>query len=299
VLKPREFEIRVIPLYFEHAKFSSFIRQANGWGFRRVIQGCDRNSYYHEMFLRGLPHLCKNMKRPGISEKQIVDPEHEPDLYKISDALPVPQKAEDESILLNCTLQGGPKARMPVYSGNLSSPSSLDEPQWVDQQATAMNQSQCMLSQMSDSMNFESENQQDNTLQMWQQAFMPTTPNVAPTANMNMSGFAPQQQQQQHSSFQQQQQATSGNQKCTSMMPPASTINNVAAAYQASSAASQFAAGFAAATALRHQQLHSILEQVMSVGNNAGPAVPNHLQNGHQMVPQQGSQQYQFPARSN
>lgn len=36
VLKPREFEIRVIPTYFEHAKFSSFIRQANGWGFRRV-----------------------------------------------------------------------------------------------------------------------------------------------------------------------------------------------------------------------------------------------------------------------
>ena len=30
VLKPREFEVRVIPIYFEHAKFSSFIRQANG-----------------------------------------------------------------------------------------------------------------------------------------------------------------------------------------------------------------------------------------------------------------------------
>jgi hypothetical protein len=36
VLKPREFEIRVIPRFFEHSKFSSFIRQANGWGFRRV-----------------------------------------------------------------------------------------------------------------------------------------------------------------------------------------------------------------------------------------------------------------------
>ena len=30
VLKPREFEVRVIPIYFEHAKFSSFVRQANG-----------------------------------------------------------------------------------------------------------------------------------------------------------------------------------------------------------------------------------------------------------------------------
>jgi hypothetical protein len=311
-LKPREFEVRVIPLYFEHAKFSSFIRQANGWGFRRVIQGRDRNSYYHEMFLRGLPHLCKNMKRPGISEKQVVDPEHEPDLYKISDMFPVPQKAEDESILLRCTLQGGPKARMPVYSGNLLSSSSssslLDLPsaQWVDQQITAMNQSQTMLSQMNDStpMNFETENPQDNTLQMWQQAFMPTTPPaaaVAPTDNGNMNGFAPPQQQQQHAPFQQQQQ-----QQQQQVTTASTTINNVAAAYQASSAASQFAAGFAAATALRHQQLHKMLEQAMAgaaVGS-AGPVVVANHSNGAGQHPmgggaqQQQQQQYQFPAHS-
>jgi hypothetical protein len=35
VLKPREFEIKILPTYFDHNKFSSFIRQANGWGFRR------------------------------------------------------------------------------------------------------------------------------------------------------------------------------------------------------------------------------------------------------------------------
>lgn len=121
ILKPREFEIRVIPTYFEHAKFSSFIRQANGWGFRRLAQGKDRNSYYHEMFLRGLPHLCKMMKRPGVSEKQAADPDQEPDFYKIADENPVPEKAEDESVLLQCTLQGGPKARMPIYFGALSS----------------------------------------------------------------------------------------------------------------------------------------------------------------------------------
>jgi hypothetical protein len=36
ILKPRDFEIRVLPVYFDHSKFSSFIRQANGWGFRRI-----------------------------------------------------------------------------------------------------------------------------------------------------------------------------------------------------------------------------------------------------------------------
>jgi hypothetical protein len=38
VLKPREFEVKVLPTYFEHSKFSSFIRQSNGWGFRRITQ---------------------------------------------------------------------------------------------------------------------------------------------------------------------------------------------------------------------------------------------------------------------
>lgn len=120
VLKPREFEVRVIPTYFEHAKFSSFIRQANGWGFRRITQGRDRNCYYHELFLRGVPHLCKIMKRPGVAEKQAADPDHEPDFYKIGEAFPLPEKAPDDSILLQCTLQGGPKARMPIYLGPLS-----------------------------------------------------------------------------------------------------------------------------------------------------------------------------------
>jgi hypothetical protein len=124
VLKPREFEIRVIPTYFEHSKFSSFIRQANGWGFRRITQGKDRNSYYHEMFLRGLPHLCKMMKRPGVSEKQAADADQEPDFYKIAEESPVPEKAEDASILLECTLQGGPKARMPIFFGTLNSNTS-------------------------------------------------------------------------------------------------------------------------------------------------------------------------------
>lgn len=45
VHRPRMFEANVIPTYFEHSKFSSFIRQANGWGFRRLTTGRDRNSY--------------------------------------------------------------------------------------------------------------------------------------------------------------------------------------------------------------------------------------------------------------
>jgi len=107
VLKPRDFEIRVIPTYFEHQKFSSFIRQANGWGFRRITQGRDRNSYYHELFLRGLPHLCKKMKRPGVNKKVTVDAEHEPEFYAISDMHPLPGgSSADVNLLLPSSLLG-------------------------------------------------------------------------------------------------------------------------------------------------------------------------------------------------
>ena len=60
------------------------------------------------------------MKRPGVAEKQAADPDQEPDFYRISQEHPIPERAQDESILLQCTLQGGPKARMPIYFGALT-----------------------------------------------------------------------------------------------------------------------------------------------------------------------------------
>eukprot|EP00934_Nitzschia_sp_Nitz4_P009100 Nitzschia sp. Nitz4//scaffold47_size129522//21488//23464//NITZ4_003539-RA/size129522-processed-gene-0.4-mRNA-1//1//CDS//3329552764//9090//frame0 len=101
VHKPREFEAKVIPSYFDHGKFSSFIRQANGWGFKRLAsKGSDRNSHYHELFLRGKPHLLKIMKRPGATNKppQPSSPSNkkakknntDPDFYKIAEEFPLP-----------------------------------------------------------------------------------------------------------------------------------------------------------------------------------------------------------------
>ncbi|KAG7374851.1 HSF-type DNA-binding protein [Nitzschia inconspicua] len=98
VLKPREFEVKVIPTYFEHSKFSSFIRQANGWGFRRIIsKGGDRNSYYHELFLRGRPHLIKLMRRPPPSSKPLADATTEPDFHAISEERPLPDIKEGDA----------------------------------------------------------------------------------------------------------------------------------------------------------------------------------------------------------
>jgi len=47
--------------YFGHNRYSSFLRQLNNYGFKHLSTGPDRNCYYHECMLRGMPHLTKYM----------------------------------------------------------------------------------------------------------------------------------------------------------------------------------------------------------------------------------------------
>lgn len=115
ILKPRAFEVRILPKYFEHSKFSSFVRQANGWGFRRLSSGNDRNTYYHEYFLRGMPWLVKKMRRPKVNEKKSISPDQEPGFAEISEEFPVPDRPLLREILvLQRIMEDGAKARMPV-----------------------------------------------------------------------------------------------------------------------------------------------------------------------------------------
>eukprot|EP00571_Detonula_confervacea_P003355 CAMPEP_0172325650 /NCGR_PEP_ID=MMETSP1058-20130122/54473_1 /TAXON_ID=83371 /ORGANISM="Detonula confervacea, Strain CCMP 353" /LENGTH=526 /DNA_ID=CAMNT_0013042241 /DNA_START=159 /DNA_END=1739 /DNA_ORIENTATION=+ len=129
ILKPRDFEIRVLPKYFEHSKFSSFVRQANGWGFRRMSQGYDKNAYYQEYFLRAMPWLCKKMRRPKVAEKKAVDPEMEPHFDAISSQIPVPDRPPTREVLvLQKTIELGPKARMPVLWDTGTPPAAPSSP---------------------------------------------------------------------------------------------------------------------------------------------------------------------------
>ena len=112
ILQQKAFEERVIPLYFRHGRYSSFARQVNGWGFRRVTHGSDYNSYYHELFLRGLPHLCDKMRRLTSKDvqqqkKATAEEDSTPDFYTISKDNPLPEsnqtplskKIEDETAI--------------------------------------------------------------------------------------------------------------------------------------------------------------------------------------------------------
>lgn len=95
VLNQKKFVKKVMPNYFAHNNYNSFIRLVNAWGFRRITTGIDQGSYFHELFLRNMPHLHKSMHRLTSHEKKIpVDPESVPDFYDIAKKFPLPDDSE-------------------------------------------------------------------------------------------------------------------------------------------------------------------------------------------------------------
>jgi len=70
--QPDEFEKKVLPKFFRHGKLSSFRRQTSMYGFSRVSHGPEQGAYFHELFVRGRPELCKLMKR--VNEVEVVAP---------------------------------------------------------------------------------------------------------------------------------------------------------------------------------------------------------------------------------
>jgi len=66
IQKPDKFFKEIVPLYFRQSRLSSFKRQLNLYGFELINTGPARGGYYHELFVKDRPELCRRMRRVAV-----------------------------------------------------------------------------------------------------------------------------------------------------------------------------------------------------------------------------------------
>ena len=66
--KTQDFVAAVLPNVFNQTKLKSFQRQLSFYNFKRITSGPDAGAYRHPLFIRGMPHLCRNIIRDPFTK---------------------------------------------------------------------------------------------------------------------------------------------------------------------------------------------------------------------------------------
>jgi HSF-type DNA-binding len=103
---PDKFFKEIIPLYFRISRLSSFKRQLNLYAFEMINTGPSRGGYFHALFIKDQPDLCRRMRRVAIKMLQKNDDHEEAldgnDHAKVTidgtDPLELPAQSSDSDI---------------------------------------------------------------------------------------------------------------------------------------------------------------------------------------------------------